>query len=113
MDVLHRREKATAAEVQQDLPDAPGYSTVRKLLEILETKGAVRHEDDGPRYVYFPAAPARNARRSALDHVVQAFFRGSAEQAVVTVLSMSREQLSNEELDRIAALAEQAKRRGR
>ena len=63
MDVLHRRERATAAEIQADLPDPPGYSAVRALLRILEHKGHIRHFDDGPRYVFEPVVP-RSAERN-------------------------------------------------
>ena len=81
MDLLFQRGRATAADVQRELQDAPSYSAVRALLRILEEKGHVRHEQDGPRYVYVPRHALHNARRSALRHVVQTFFEGSAEQA--------------------------------
>src|SRR5437762_11606126 len=77
MEILHRLDRATAAEVQAELPDPPGYSSVRKLLEILEKKGEVQHEQDGPRYVYAPATVKTEARRSALEALVRTFFSGS------------------------------------
>jgi len=113
MESIYRRGRATAAEVLADLPDPPGYSSVRKLLEILEEKGYLRHEQDGPRYVYSPTVPAADARRSALEQMVHTFFAGSTELAVAALLEISGPKLSDEELDRIATLAEQAKKEGR
>src|SRR3954452_24301897 len=69
MEILYRRGRATAAEVLADLPDPPSYSSVRKLLEILEEKGYATHQQDGPRYVYFPAVAASEARQSALEQM--------------------------------------------
>src|SRR5436853_3961517 len=82
MDVLYRRGEATAAEVRDDLPAPPSYSTVRALLRILETKGHVRHRLDGPRYVFEPTSSRAAERRSALAHLVKTFFDGSIETAV-------------------------------
>ena len=66
MDVLYRLERATAAEVQAGLPDAPSYSAVRTLLRVLEEKGHIRHTQDGPRYVYSTIQPRPRAARTAL-----------------------------------------------
>jgi predicted transcriptional regulator len=110
MESLYRRGSATAADVLSDLPDPPGYSSVRKLLEILEEKGYVQHRQDGPRYVYSPTVPAQEARRSALEQMVRTFFSGSTELAVAALLDLSGPKMTDEELDRIAALAEQAKK---
>ena len=77
MDVLYRRGRATAAEVQGDLADPPGYSAVRSALALLEERGLVRHEEDGRRYVYLPARSPRKARSGALEHVLRTFFGGS------------------------------------
>lgn len=113
MSVLHRLERASAAEVQAELPDPPGYSSVRKLLEILEKKGAVQHESDGPRYVFFPSTGKSVARKSALEHLVRTFFNGSVEQTAIALLSISDQSLTPSALKRIAAEAERAKRKGK
>ena len=106
MDVLYQRGKATALEVQESLPDPPSYSAVRALLRILEDKGHIRHEQDGPRYVFTPKLARDKARRSAIRHVMETFFEGSAEQAVAALLDVSSSKLSPEELDRLAKLIE-------
>src|SRR5437667_12618184 len=109
MDILYRRARATAAEVQADLPGRPHDSTVRTQLRVLEDKGHVRHEEEGLRYVFMPATPRRAARRSALKHLVDTFFDGSAEQVVAAVLGGEGSRLSDEELDRIAELIKRAR----
>jgi predicted transcriptional regulator len=77
MEIVYRRGRATASEVLADLADPPTYSTVRAMLRYLEDKGHLRHEQEGPRYVYLPTAPADEVRGSALSHVVRTFFDGS------------------------------------
>ena len=110
MDILFRRGRATAAEVMSELPGNPSYSTVRTQLRVLEEKGHVRHEEEGLRYVYSPAVTRRTARKSALRHVVDTFFEGSAEKAVAALLGGEATRMSDEELDRIADLIEKAKK---
>ena len=112
IDILYRRGRATAAEVMEDLPGHPSYSTVRTQLRVLEEKGHVRHEDDGQRYVYSPAAPRGTVRRSALKHLVETFYEGSVEQAVAALLGGEGAQLTEEELDRIEDLIRKARKEG-
>ena len=104
MDVLYKLERATVAEVLHKLVDQPNYSTVRAQLRILEEKGHVRHEEHGLRYVYVPRVPRDIARRSALRHLVETFFEGSAENLVATLLGGEISRISGEELDRLARL---------
>ena len=113
MDVVYRLEKASVGEVLERIPDPPSYSAVRALMRILEEKGHLRHEQDGPRYLYLPTVPRESARRSALTHMVRTFFGGSAEAAVAALLDPSNHRLSERELDRLSALIEQARGQGR
>ena len=112
MDVLYQRQRASAAEVRESLPNAPSYSAVRALLRILEEKGHIRHEEKDLRYIYLPTAPRGRVRRRALRHVVDTFFDGSAAQAMAALLDSTAARLSDEELDRIAGLIEQARKSG-
>jgi predicted transcriptional regulator len=112
MDLLYRMGRATASEVMAALPGKPHYSTVRTQLRVLEEKGHVSHAEEGLRYVYMPAVPRRAARRSALRHLVETFFDGSAEQVVAAVLGGEGSRLTEEELDRIAELVAKAKKEG-
>jgi predicted transcriptional regulator len=110
MDILYRRRRATAAEVMAELPGEPTSSTVRTQLRVLEEKGHVRHEEEGLRYIYMPAVARGAARRSALRHLVNTFFDGSAEQVVAAVLGGEGTRLSPDELDRIAELVAAARK---
>ena len=112
LDILYQRGQATAAEVQSALPEPPSYSAVRALLRILEEKGHVRHEQDGPRYVYVPTVARDNAQRSAMRHLLQTFFDGSAEQAISALLDDSSAKLSPAELDRLARMIDSARKSG-
>ena len=109
MDIVYARGSASAFDIQDALPDPPGYSTVRTLLRILETKGHLRHTKQGMSFLYSPTQPAHQAAPSALAQVVQTFFAGSIERVVATLLSSKDVQLTPEELDRISTLVEQAK----
>jgi predicted transcriptional regulator len=112
MDVLYRRGRATAADVMAALPGEPNYSTVRTQLRVLEEKGHVSHEEEGLRYVYAPAVPRHAARKSALKHLVETFFDGSAEQVVAAVLGGEAARLSDDDLKRIAELVAEARKGG-
>ena len=110
MDILYRRGRATAAEVLEDLPGDTHYSTVRTQLRVLEEKGHVRHEEEGLRYVYMASVSRTTARKSALRHVVQTFFDGSPSQAMAALLGTEAPRLAPDELDRLAALIEHARK---
>jgi len=112
LEILYERGKASAAEVRQAMPDAPGYSAVRALLRVLEEKGHVRHEEQGPKYVYLPVVPRNKARRSAVKHVMDTFFAGSPEKIVAALLDVSAARLTDEELGRMAAMIERARKDG-
>ena len=104
MDILYKLERATVGQVLAALPDRPSYSTVRAQLRVLEEKGHIRHEEDGLRYVYFPAVPRDVARRSALRHLVETFFDGSTEKVVTALLGGEVSKVSSEELERLAQM---------
>ena len=115
MDVIYALGEATAAEVRETMADAPSYSTVRTLLRVLTEKGLLEHAYRGPRYVYSPVVPLHKARRSAVRRLLQTFFSGAPDQAVATLLDLSRERLDDETLDRLEGLIEAARseRRGK
>ena len=112
MDILYRFGQASAAEVQANMPDPPSYSAVRATLRILEDKGHVQHQQDGPRYLFRPAVARDKAKRSAVKHLIRTFFDGSTEQAVATLLDDSSSKMSGDELDRLAKLIEKARSKG-
>ncbi len=108
MNIVYRHGRVSVADVLADLPDPPSYSTVRALLRILEEKGFLIHEKDGRRYIYRPTQPRQQAGRSALKQIFQTFFDKSVEKTVMALISDA--DLSDEELDRLNALIEQAKK---
>ena len=109
MDIIYRLGRATVGEVMEQLSGEPAYSTVRAQLRVLEEKGHLRHEEHGLRYVYLPSAPRHMARQSALKHLIDTFFEGSAGKAVAALLGKEGFKISQEELDRISELVEKAK----
>ena len=112
MDILYQRGRATAQEILEAMPDPPTYSAVRAKLRVLEEKGHVRHEEEALRYVYLPVVARDSARKSALRHMVTTFFAGSVQDTVAALLDLSTSKLKSEDLDRIAAMIEHAKKEG-
>lgn len=110
MEILIAREKASAADVQAAMADPPSYSAVRATLRIMEEKGHIRHEQQGATYVYLPKVAPERAKRSALRHMLDTFFKGSPEQVMAALLDSKP---SPEELDRIALMIEHARKQGR
>src|SRR3954449_8760617 len=102
MDILYRRGRATAYEVMADLPGDPSDSTVRTQLRVLESKGHIRHEEQGLRYIYTPTVPRHAVRQSVLRHLLETFFEGSAEKMLSTLLGTEGAKLSDEELERLS-----------
>ena len=100
MDILYQRRRASAAEVQHGLPDPPSYSAVRAMLRMLEEKGHIRHEEQAGRYIFLPTVSREKAKFSALQHLVETFFDGSARK------------VSRDELNRLSRLIENAKKQG-
>ena len=113
MDILYRCGKAAASEVRLSMSGAPGYSAVRAMLRVLEEKGHVKHDVDGLRYVYAPVVAREKAKRLAVKHLLNTFFRDAPEQAVAALLDVSAKRLKAEELDRMARMIEKAKREGK
>lgn len=113
MDVIYARGQATVAEVLEDLVDPPTYSTVRAMLGKLEKKGFLKHAEHGPRYVYLPTVPRNKASVNALERTVKTFFDGSATKAVAALLDLDSVDLSEADIDRMAELVEQARKRGK
>ena len=113
LDVLHRLGRATAAQVREGLANPPSDSAVRTHLRILKEKGHVRHEQDGPRYVYLPVQTREAAGRTALRHALRTFFNGAPDQAVAALLDETSSELSADDLDRLDRLIQRARAQGR
>ena len=111
MDILYRAGRGTVAGVRSLLPDPPSYSAVRAMLRVLEEKGHVRHEHDAARYVFIPTIKRDAAKRSALKHVINTFFEGSASQVMAALVEMSPRGLDQDELARLRQVIDEAKKR--
>lgn len=106
MEIVYRRGRASVSEVLGELPDPPSYSSVRAMLRYLEDKGLLRHEEQGPRYLYMPTAAKQDVRGSALSHVVRTFFDGSVSTAVAALIETKP--LSRDEYQRLSRLLDEA-----
>jgi BlaI family penicillinase repressor len=113
MDAVYRLGKATAAEIVGSITNPSSKDAIRRLIRILEEKGWLRHEVDGLRHVYYPVLNPEKARKSALDHIIQTYFRGSVSQAIAALLESSGGGLTEKELTHITSLIEDAKKEER
>jgi predicted transcriptional regulator len=113
MNIIFARGQATATEVMEAMADPPSYSAVRATLRILEQKGHLKHQHDGTRYVYLPTLNREKVRLSALDQLLTTFFDGSAANVVATLIEKQKGNITNDELDRLSSLIEQARKEGR
>lgn len=112
MEIIHKRGRANAAEVLADIPDPPTYTAIRGMLRLLERKGYLRHEQDGPRYVYIPTADHDRVSKSALKHLVKTFFDDSASSAVAAMVGVYEKDLSDADLDALQELIDNARSKG-
>lgn len=113
MDAVYARGEASVADVQTAMSDPPSYSAVRALMRILVEKGHLKHKNVGGKYVYFPTHPRRNVGKSALRRVLATFYENSTSKALAALLEFSDRKLSDDELDELAELIQQAKRKGK
>ena len=113
MDIVHRLGRASVSDVMTALSGNPSYSTVRAQLRVLEEKGHLRHEKDGPRHVYFPTTPRSVAQRSAVRHLIGTFFGGSRSAAVAALLDESDRPLSESERAELAGMIRRLRAEGK
>lgn len=113
MEALYRLGKASATEVRDAMPNPPTQTAVRTLLTILQEKGHVKFERDGARYIYEPVVPRDEMAKSVIDGVVQNFFGGSIERVVATLIDSQESKLSEDQIDRLQAIIEEARKEGR
>lgn len=113
MEVVYARGSVDAAEIQEALPDPPGYSAVRALLRVLVDKGHLATSREGTKLIYHAIRRRDEVRRSVLAQVVDTYFGGSAQEAVSALLDISDPRLSKAELGELAARIEKARKEGR
>ncbi len=103
MDVLYTCDEASAADIQDRIPDSPSYSAVRALLKKLMDKGHIDYRQEGARYLYRPVLPKNDAKASAVRRLLNTFFDGSAGSAVVNLLGSEGDELSKSDIAAIEA----------
>ena len=113
MEALYKLGKASAAQILDEIPNAPTYTAIRSHLAILERKGHVRHASDGTRYIYEPLVGREQMGRRAVDSLMKTFFDNSVERVVTELLTRKDADVSKDELDRLSKLIEKAKKEGR
>lgn len=113
MEVIFRKNSATARDVWTALGENRSYSTIRKILSILEDKGHLSHQTKGAVFVFFPRVAREQAASSALRRLVDTFYQGSVTQAVSGLLGEQGNDLSTEELDRLTEMIADAKKQNR
>ena len=113
MDIVYEINEANVAQVLELIPDPPSYSSIRALLRVLEEKGHLKHTQQGPRYIYSPTLPRKEASQNALKHVLKTFFDNSTEDIVAALLNISEEDLSEEEYKRLTKIIKKAQIEGR
>ena len=109
MDVIYRRGELTARQILEELPDAPGYSTVRSLLNLLVQKGHLLRDDRSRTHLYRPSRPRTAAAESALRRLLRTFFEGSVANAVSGLLSMKNQNLTAADIARLEKMIKLAK----
>ena len=113
MDILFTNGEATILEIQSGLPEAPTPMAVRRMLQILEEKGAIARRKEGRGFIYRPKQARKRAGSKALKHVLETFFEGSMEQALATHLSDGTgKSMSADEVTRLMNLIEQERENG-
>ena len=113
MDIVFSAGAATASEIRSRMASPPSYSAVRATLRILETKGLLRHEEQGRTYVFRPTVKREKARDSAVEHLLDTFFEGRAASAVMALLERSDLDVTDDDFDRMARLIARARKEGR
>lgn len=112
IEVIYRFGKASAAEVVDNLPDEPNNATIRTLLGVLEDKGFLLHETVKGRYIYYPTIPIQQARRTALNQVLETFFKGSEARAIISILKKSDSELTEDDAEMILDLINKSRKEG-
>ena len=100
--------RATAEEIRLRLTDPPSSSAIRAMLTRLETKGHLKHREDGLRYVYSATTSPETASRKAIKQHLSTFFGGSIGEMATALLR--HEDWTDAELDALQAEIQRLKK---
>ncbi len=110
MDIVYKLGEASAADIQERLPDELTNSGVRTLLRVLEKKEYLTHKTEGVKFVFYPTVEREKAQFSALRHLKETFFSNSPERVMAAL--MKSEKLTKEDLDKFEKLLNEARKEG-
>ncbi|HEX2722887.1 MAG TPA: BlaI/MecI/CopY family transcriptional regulator [Gemmatimonadaceae bacterium] len=102
LDALYKRGEASAREISEEFSEPEALDSIRVILGALEKKGVVKHRVDGKRFIYKPARPADRARRSAWSRLTATFFEGSPSKAILGMIDLSGDRLSDDDFQRLS-----------
>jgi len=109
LDTLYRIGEGSVAEVLDSLADAPGYSAVRTMLNILVQKGFLKYRREKTRYLYRPAVSKDSAQKSMLKSLLDTFFVGKPTAAIAAMLNVAAPDLSDEDYREMELMIRSAK----
>lgn len=107
MEIVYRLGSATAAEIHDQMPDAPTYSSVRSLLGILVEKELLKYRQEGRRYVYEPAKSSARIRKQAVSRLLSTFFDSSPRELVASLLDPRESKLSAQDISDLRKLLDE------
>jgi BlaI family transcriptional regulator, penicillinase repressor len=111
VEAVYRRGEASVSAVMTELPDPPSYSAVRAMLGMLVRKGVLSYRREGKRYLYRAVASKEKTQKSALRRLLATLFGGRATDAMVALLDVAGENLSDEDFQRLQELIDHARKR--
>ena len=111
MKVLWERAETTVAEVHKVLSAQTelAYTTIATMLRKMEVRGLVKHRLEERKFLYRPAVHEEEVTRKMSNHLVERLFEGSLADTVSHLLSTH--EVSREELDKLAKLIAERKRK--
>lgn len=110
LEILWDIKKGFVNDIIAKLPSPkPPYTTVSSIVRILESKGYVDHKKYGNTYEYKPIISKLKYKKFALKHLISSYFEGSLENVVSFMVKEN--ELSDEEINEIAGLIENYKKK--
>jgi predicted transcriptional regulator len=91
LSLLWEHGPLTARAVLDLMPDGKqrAYTTILSVLQVMEKKGLVRHEEEGNRHIYAPKVKRQNVLKPLLSGLVKTIFGGRPTAAMQQLLEAS------------------------
>ena len=101
LETVLKLKEASVGDVIAAMPDPPTYSTVRTILGQLVRKETITFREEGGKYIYSPLVSKKSTQKSALQNVLGTIFYGKASDAILAILDLAGDSLTNEDIERI------------